>query len=222
MDQKVVAVVGTARSNGVVSSLCARLLEGAADSGAETELVNLYDYEINHCRGCWSCLEHGTCSRNDDFKRLYDLVWSASVIVLGSPVYIGSVPGIMKTFFDRHVGPAIYNPEDAPDLHRLGGFSKVMRLRSEIKRFGARHENMRGRGFVLVVASTLPFPYTMLTGQTRLALKCLAAFPRRLNGKVLAKLVCTDTLLRFREGKHRSKLNHAYRIGARVASFRPA
>jgi multimeric flavodoxin WrbA len=50
----VVAFVGTANRDGLVSRMCSRVLEGAADAGASTELVNLYDHEIEHCIGCWS------------------------------------------------------------------------------------------------------------------------------------------------------------------------
>jgi NAD(P)H-dependent FMN reductase len=141
------------------------------------------------------------------------------VIVLGSPVYIGSMPGIMKTFFDRHNGLAVFNPDDALELYQLPWLAKARRLRAEVKRFGARYDQMRGRGFVLVTTSTLPFPYSMLTGQTRLALRSLEALPVRMNGRVLAKLVYTDTLFRFRPGKRDHKLRQAYRIGRRVAGW---
>ncbi len=216
---KVVAVIGTARRSGLVSALCARLLDGAAERGAETRAINLYDYNVGHCRGCWACYEHGSCTQDDDFQALFEEVWQGDVIVLGSPVYIGTMPGIMKTFFDRHNGTAVYNPDGAPGLHRLPWTAKARRLRAEVKRFGARHDSLRGRGFVPVITSTLPFPYSVLTGQTRLALRALEAFPRRLSGRILARLVFTDTLLRFRPGKREHKLGQAYRIGRRVAEW---
>jgi multimeric flavodoxin WrbA len=218
MDHKVVAVVGTARRLGTVNTMCERLLDGARDRGSHTELVNLFDYEVRHCLGCWQCYELGRCVQDDDFHGLFEKVWSGDVIVLGSPVYLGTVPGIMKTFFDRHTGVAVHNPENAPHLHKLPFMAKAKRLRAEVKRFGARREDLRGRGFVLVISSTLCFPYTFLTGQTRLALKSLAAFPRRVSGRVLAKLVFTDTLLKFQSDKHERKLRQAYTIGQRISA----
>jgi hypothetical protein len=219
MALKIVAVVGTSRTSGSISSMCRRVLEGAADRGAEAELLNLYDYKIEYCLGCWQCHELGRCVIDDDFQALFEQVWSADVIVLGSPVYIGTMPGVMKSFFDRHNGLAVFNPDDALGLYRLPWFAKARRLRAEVKRFGARDPRLRGRGFVLVTASTLPFPYSMLTGQTRLALSSLAALPVRMNGHVLARLVYTDTLFRFRAGKRNQKLGKAYRIGQRVAGW---
>ena len=213
----VVAFVGTANRDGLVSRMCSRVLEGAADAGASTELLNLYDHQIEHCIGCWSCYRQGTCFHDDDFEALFDKLREADAVVLGSPVYVGSVSGLMKTFFDRHNGLAVYNPDGAPDFHRLGLPEKLRTLRRELARFGPRYESMRGKGYVLVTASTLPFPFTVLTGQTRLALSALGALPQRLDGKVLARIVYTDSLLRCLDGKEGRVMRRAFRTGQRLA-----
>jgi hypothetical protein len=213
---KVVAFVGTANRDGLVSRMCSRLLEGAADAGASTELVNLYDHELENCIGCWSCYREGTCFHDDDFEALFTKLRDADAVVLGSPVYVGSMSGLMKTFFDRHNGLAVYNPDGAPDFHRLGLLDKLRTLRRELARFGPRYEGMRGKGYVLVTASTLPFPFTVLTGQTRLALSALGALPQRLDGKVLARIVYTDSLLRCLDGKEARVMRRAYRTGKRL------
>ena len=214
----VVAFVGTAIRDGLVSRMCSRVLEGAADAGASTELINLYDYEIEHCIGCWSCYRNGTCFHDDDFEALFIKLRDADVVVLGSPVYVGSASGMMKTFFDRHNGLAVYNPDGAADFHRLGLLDKMLTLCREVKRFGPRYEKMRGTRYVLVTASTLPFPFTLLTGQTRLALSSLGALPQRLAGRVVARIVYTDSLVRCLEGKEARVLRRAYRTGQRVAN----
>lgn len=213
----VVAFVGTANTDGLVSRMCSRVLEGAADAGASTELVNLYDHEIEHCIGCWSCYREGTCFHDDDFEALFTKLRYADAVVLGSPVYVGSMSGLMKTFFDRHNGLAVYNPDGAPDFHRLGLPDKLRTLCRELARFGPRYESMRGKGYVLVTASTLPFPITVLTGQTRLALSALGALPQRLDGRVLARIVYADSLLRCLEGKEARMMRRAYRTGQRLA-----
>ncbi len=214
---KVVAFVGTANKDGLVSRMCSRVLEGAADAGASTELVNLYDHRIEHCIGCWSCYRVGTCFHDDDYEALFTQLRDSDAVVLGSPVNVGSLSGLMKTFFDRHNGLAVYNPEGAPDFHRLGLLDKLRTLRRELARFGPRYESMRGKAYVLVTASTLPFPFTVLTGQTRLALSALGALPQRLDGKVRARIVYTDSLLRFVEGKEARVMRRAYRAGQRLA-----
>ena len=213
----VVAFVGTAIRDGLVSRMCSRVLEGAADAGASTELINLYDHEIEHCIGCWSCYRKGRCFHDDDFKALFTKLRNADSVVLGSPVYVGSMSGLMKTFFDRHNGVAVYNPDGAHNFHRLGLLEKLRTLGREVKRFGPRYESMRGTGYVLVTASTLSFPFTALIGQTRLALSALGALPRRLDGRVLARIVYTDSLVRCLEGKEARVMRRAYRAGQRIA-----
>jgi len=213
----VVAFVGTAIRDGLVSRMCSRVLEGAAGAGASTELINLYDHEIERCIGCWSCYRKGKCFHDDDFEALFTKLRDADAVVLGSPVYVGSMSGLMKTFFDRHNGLAVYNPDGGPDFHRLGLLDKWRTLCRELKRFGPRYESMRGKGYVLVTASTLPFPITVLKGQTRLALSALGALPQRLGGRVLARIVYTDSLMRFLKGKEARVMRRAYRVGQRIA-----
>jgi hypothetical protein len=162
----VVAFAGTAIRDGLVSRMCSRVLEGAADAGASTELLNLYDHEIEHCIGCWSCYRVGTCFHDDDEEAL---------------------------------------------------FTKLRTLRRELGRFGPRYESMRGKSYVLITVSTLPFPCTALTGQTRLALSALGALPQRLDGRVLARIVDTDSLLRCLEGKEARVMRPAYRTGQLLA-----
>lgn len=217
----VVAFVGTARRDGLVSRMCEQVLEGAADAGATTELVNLFDHEIKPCIGCWSCYETGKCLHEDDFRILFDKLRDADVVVLGSPVYIGSMSGVMKNFFDRHNGLAVYNPAGAAEFHRLHPLDKVRTLAREVARFGPRYPDMRGKAYILVTASTLMFPYTILTGQTRLALTSLAALPRRLDGKVRARIVYTDSLARCLKGKEQRVMKRAFRIGNQIARRSP-
>ncbi|MDI3547392.1 MAG: NADPH-dependent reductase [Halanaerobiales bacterium] len=42
---KVLAVVGTPRRKGLISSLCQRILDGAEENGHQVKMVNLYDYD---------------------------------------------------------------------------------------------------------------------------------------------------------------------------------
>jgi multimeric flavodoxin WrbA len=58
---KVLAIVGSKRNEGLVSRMCGRIFEGAAANGHQTELINLYDYQIGYCTGCWVCAKLGKC-----------------------------------------------------------------------------------------------------------------------------------------------------------------
>ncbi len=77
------------------------VLAGAADAGAETELIDLADLRIEACIACESCSLTGRCVFSDDFPLLYERLIRADGVVFGSPVYIDNVTGQMKIFIDR-------------------------------------------------------------------------------------------------------------------------
>ena len=51
---KALFINGSPRKNGNTAKLLKRAMEGAAEVGAETELINLYDRSLNF-NGCMSC-----------------------------------------------------------------------------------------------------------------------------------------------------------------------
>ena len=101
---KITAIIGTHRKKGLVSSLAEKILDGAKQNGHLTELINLYDYNIGYCIGCWNCAKTGKCFQNDDFELIYNKMKESDIIIIGSPVYWGNISGIMKNFIDRHTG----------------------------------------------------------------------------------------------------------------------
>ena len=80
------------------------VLAGARDEGVTTELVDLYSLKIKNCTACNSCFSTGECILKDDFPALLDRLIAADGIVLGAPNYFDSVPGPVKTLFDRMSG----------------------------------------------------------------------------------------------------------------------
>lgn len=53
---KALFINGSPRKNGNTAKLLKRAMEGAAEAGAETELINLYDRSLNF-KGCMSCFD---------------------------------------------------------------------------------------------------------------------------------------------------------------------
>jgi multimeric flavodoxin WrbA len=99
---KILAIHGsprTIRSN--TRRLAGFVLEGAADAGAETEMIDLAEYRIIPCTACEACSLNGICVNDDDLPALMARMKEADAIVLGSPVYIDNISGQMKVFFDR-------------------------------------------------------------------------------------------------------------------------
>jgi multimeric flavodoxin WrbA len=99
---KILAIHGSPRTiRSATRKLAGLVLEGAADSGAETEIVDLADYRITPCTACEACSLNGICVYEDDVPAIVARMKEADAIIFGSPVYIDNVSGQMKLFFDR-------------------------------------------------------------------------------------------------------------------------
>ena len=102
---KVVALHGSPNVDGLTESLATAALAGAAEAGAETEVVRLTDHEIAHCRQCdngWGkCRKEGRCIVEDDFEQIRAKVREADAWILVTPVYFGDLSECVKAFTDR-------------------------------------------------------------------------------------------------------------------------
>jgi multimeric flavodoxin WrbA len=99
---KILAIHGSPRTiHSTTRRLACFVLEGAADAGAETEIIDLADYRIIPCTACEACAINGICVNDDDVTAIMDRMKEADAFVFGSPVYIDNITGQMKIFFDR-------------------------------------------------------------------------------------------------------------------------
>ena len=89
---KILAIHGSPVRSGVHTETCRFCIEGAADAGAETEMIDLADYRIIPCTACEACTFNGICVNDDDLPDLVALMNAADAIVFGSPVYIETSP----------------------------------------------------------------------------------------------------------------------------------
>lgn len=106
MSVRVLAVNGSPRGKGSCThKMLEPLLEGMQDEGAETELINLVDYKIGHCIGCFACWlkTPGHCVLRDDMAALLERLITFDFLILGTPLYLFTVSGLMKNFMDRLV-----------------------------------------------------------------------------------------------------------------------
>ena len=81
--------------------LLEKALEAIADG--ETELLNISDFNIQHCTGCDSCVRKKPCpqSASDDMPELEKKLLAADGLIIAAPSYFTSVPGVLKDFIDR-------------------------------------------------------------------------------------------------------------------------
>ncbi|MCR3760671.1 flavodoxin family protein [Clostridium felsineum] len=107
---KVIAINGSARKNGNTAQLLKYSLNGAVSQGAETEIINLYEYKFRGCVSCFNCKKqgkHGVCAMKDDITPLLDKLKSADVLIFGSPIYLWDVTGVMRSFLERLIFPYV-------------------------------------------------------------------------------------------------------------------
>lgn len=99
---KAIGINASPRKKANTQTLVEAVLEGAAQKGAETRLVNLRELSINGCLGCEGCKKQlGKCVQKDDLTPLMQDMTNYDVIVMGTPVYWFHVAGQFKLLMDR-------------------------------------------------------------------------------------------------------------------------
>jgi multimeric flavodoxin WrbA len=100
---RILGVVGSPRKKGNTHLLVSRILEGAREKGALTEILFLSDLHIRECDGCHVCWKGKKCTKKDDMNKVYPKIIQGDVIVFGTPVYWYGPTALMKCFIDRFV-----------------------------------------------------------------------------------------------------------------------
>ena len=112
MGQKVLMINGSFRKKNTYNVLVqiAQILKA---HDIETEILNLFDYEINDCTGCDDlCVRRNGCSVKDDMPVIMQKIMDSDGFVLSSPVYLGGVTSRFKAFADR-TNAWFHKPETA-------------------------------------------------------------------------------------------------------------
>jgi len=99
---KILAIHGSPHTiQSTTRKLANLVLEGAAEAGAETEMIDLCDLRITPCTACEGCSFNGICVYDDDVPAIIRRMTDADGIIFASPVYIDNISGQLKVFFDR-------------------------------------------------------------------------------------------------------------------------
>lgn len=108
---KVIAINGSARKDGNTAILLNTVLDTLRDAGIETELIQLADETVSHCKACWACGGKGNCvHKADAFCAVFDKMKQADGILLSSPVYSANVSASMQALLERSAVIADMNP----------------------------------------------------------------------------------------------------------------
>jgi len=101
---RVLSINGSPREHGNTRAMLGRACKPLADAGIEIDHVHLHQVGIAPCTACMVCaqVKDGRChGPNDACNDLIDRTRAADVVLLGSPVYFGSVTGQIKAYMDR-------------------------------------------------------------------------------------------------------------------------
>jgi multimeric flavodoxin WrbA len=99
---KVIAFNGSPHHDGVIQQGIDLMAAVLAKEGIETEIVQAGKENIRGCIDCRKCRELGKCVFDDDLvNHAAEKVNSADGLIIGSPVYYGSIAGNFKCFLDR-------------------------------------------------------------------------------------------------------------------------
>lgn len=148
----VIALNGSPRKNCNTAKLLKKALEGAKSKEADTELINLYELDYKGCNSCFLCKikdskYYGKCAVNDDLKDVIKRIEEADAVILGSPIYLGSVTGEMRSFMERLIYPYLtYNnpPRSLLNKKIRTGFIYTMNI---------TEEQLEGSGYKLLFAT---------------------------------------------------------------------
>lgn len=109
MDDKVriLGLCGSPTRGGNTEFLVTEALKAAQElepGRVEIEFITLSGKEIKPCRACWTCCTNkspGKCIIEDDAPQIASRFLEAHGLIIGSPVYVLNITGLLKNLFDR-------------------------------------------------------------------------------------------------------------------------
>lgn len=120
---KIVGINGSPRKNGNTKFLLQKALK--ASKIKNTKLIHIVDYKILPCSACGLCWENKKCPMDDDLEKAVSEIIDCDAIVIGSPVYYGTISAQLKAFIDR--SGELLGSRDYPLRGKIGGAISVAR-----------------------------------------------------------------------------------------------
>lgn len=128
---KIIVLNASPRKKANTAELCESVAEGAKNNNADVEYFDLYSYNFKGCMSCFAChlkknKENPLCYWRDDLKIILEKCLEADAIVLGTPIYYGSITSYAQAFLERLLFAA-----DTYIIDENG--NRVSKIKKEIK-----------------------------------------------------------------------------------------
>lgn len=78
-----------------------KVLDDLSELGHQSQFIKLNPLSVEQCQGCYGCIKRKKCVIEDDFDMIFQAMAEADCIVVGSPVYNGSITPRLKAVLDR-------------------------------------------------------------------------------------------------------------------------
>lgn len=120
LKMKFYIINGSNRKKSNTYKLLKKSLEGIKDQvnkelpgeNVNLNFINLYNLNFTGCKSCFACKrlknpkKYGTCPIKDDLKPILEDMRDCDGVILGSPIYLVSVSGEMRSFYERFIFPS--------------------------------------------------------------------------------------------------------------------
>ena len=112
---KALFVNGSPRKKWSTAQMLEKAMQGAAEAGADVEMVHLYDSSFKGCVSCFACKlknakTNGLCAFKDALTPILEKARAADMLVIGSPIYFSYPTGVVRAFMERLMFPVLtYN-----------------------------------------------------------------------------------------------------------------
>jgi len=103
--KKILAVIGSPRRLGNCE-IMAKEISRNITVAHELELIKLSEFNIQPCRGCYTCLFKDRCVIDDDYYTVAEAIVGADALIAVAPTYFLGPNSVLKRFTDR--GLAMY------------------------------------------------------------------------------------------------------------------
>jgi multimeric flavodoxin WrbA len=99
---RILGIVGSPRKDGNTAKLVEEALEATrAFPWVETDRFDIAGKKINHCVGCYRCMEKRQCVVPDGLYAFLEKYIPADGVLWGVPVFHMGVPSVVKALLDR-------------------------------------------------------------------------------------------------------------------------
>lgn len=170
----VLIINASPRKKGVTSILLNEIRNTLDLDKIIVEMIRIQDLNIKPCIGCLKCRPDKICVLpEDDSHILAEKIKHSDVIIFGTPVFWGNMPGTLKIFFDRNV-PLFEYCE-----------AKAIKYIPKPK--------LKNKKAILIISGGSPFPFNLLKTQSRGAIQSLKTILKAGGIKITAILNVPDT-----------------------------